>query len=141
MSNKKRQPACNLPLPPTFSEENYPHLNKETKRTEIIFKRFLTIKHADENLKMIDLNPFMIEKNLKVLLGKKTFYKVTKTRAGHLLIEVDRKETMKKLKQTKHIGDFPVIITEHENLNTCKGVIFCDNKRLRKLTMMKSRQK
>ena len=121
MSNTKRQPACNLPLPPTFSEENYPHLNKVTKRnTELIFKRFLTIKHVNEQTKMTDLNPFMIEKELKNLLGKKTFYKVTKTRAGHLLIEVDRKETMKKLKQTKHIGDFPVIITEHENLNTCK---------------------
>ena len=133
MSNKKRQPACNLPLPPTFSEENYPSLNKETKKTEIIFKRFLTIKHADEKIKMTDLNPFIIEKNLKVLLGKKTFYKVTKTRAGHLLIEVDRKEIMNKLKKTKHIGDIPVLISEHDNLNTCKGVIFCDNKEVQKM--------
>ena len=133
MSYTKRQSACNLPLPPTFSEENYPHLNKETKKKEIIFKRFLTIKHADQRTNMTDLNPFMIEKNLKILLGKKTFYKVTKTRAGHLLIEVDRKEIVRKLLQTKHIGDIPVNITEHDNLNTCKGVIFCNNKEVQKM--------
>ena len=133
MSYTKRQSACNSPLPPTFSEENYPPLNKDTRKKELIFKRFLTIKHTDGKTNMTDLNPFMIEKNLKVLMGKKTFYKVTKTRAGHLLIEVDRKEIIKKLLQTKHIGDIPVVIAEHDNLNTCKGVIFCNNKEVKNM--------
>ena len=135
MSNKKRQPACNSPLPPTFSEENYPHLKKDpTKNVELIYKRFLTIKHGDDRTKMTDLDPFIIDDDLKLLLGKKTYYKVTKTRAGHLLIEIDRKDTLKKLMQTKNIGDIPVVITEHDQLNTCKGVIYCDNKEVQKKT-------
>ena len=131
------QTPCYSPAPP-FSDENYPRLKSNQSYAkgskDLFYKRFLKIEHADSNTKMADLNPFHVDRQLKALLGKKTFYKANKIRSGHLLIEVDRKDIVEKLKRTKTLGDIPVVIKEHNTLNSCKGRIFCDNREVKEMT-------
>ena len=126
---------CSPPAPP-FSNEHYPRLNMENQRNgkainqdhnNFFYKRFMVIQHSDSTKKIGDMNPFYVERQLKAFLGKKTWYKANKIRSGHLLIEVDRKNIVDKLKKTKTIGEIPVEVKEHKELNSCKGRVFCDN--------------
>ena len=131
MVKTNKTPACNSPLP-NYNEEEFPPLNNEPK--EIMFKRYVTVKHTDENIKMSDLNPFEVDRKLKMVLGKKHTCKVSTIRPGLLLIEVDRRPIYDKLLTTKKIGDIPVIVEEHQALNSSMGTIYCDNSEIKKMT-------
>ena len=72
MVNKKNPSACAQPLP-HLSVEDFPPLQSKDTLPELIYKRYLNIKHADSSIKMTDLNPFDVEKKLKTVLGKKTY--------------------------------------------------------------------
>ena len=125
---------------PSTSREDFPPLtrNKVPKRNlleEISYKRYLVIKHNDENetTKMTSLNIFSIEKSLRSLLGKRSTYNVSPLRSGLLLIEVVREQDYKTLKKTKKLGDYPVSIMDHNSLNTSKGIIYCDSETIQKM--------
>ena len=141
MVNKRNNtPACS-PHQPNLSAEDFPPLQSKDTLPELIYKRYLNIKHADSNIKMTDLNPFDVEKKLKTVLGKKHTCKVSPTRSGLLLIEVDRKEIVDKLLKTKKIEVIPVVITENVILNSSKGIVYCDNEEIKKWKMIRSKRK
>ena len=98
--------------------------SKDTKTSK--FAKFLIMKHTDENRKLSKENPFMIDKALKDILGKKAHYDMKPLSSGLLLIEVDQKQTHDKLLQVKKIHDIPVIVQPHATLNKSKGTIYCD---------------
>ena len=83
---------------------------------------------------MADLNPFEVGRKLKTVIGKKNQPKITTMRNGLLLIEVVHEHLYTKLKATKHLDDIPVIIKDHNTLNSSKGRIYCNNKEVRKMT-------
>ena len=121
-------------LPNNF-EEDFPQLSKDPlDYREKPFKRYLVIKHNDPNTKMSDLNPFDIDRKIKSVLGKKHTCKVNRLRSGLLLIEVDRKQDFDKLMKTKKLQDIPVVIEEHSTLNTSKGLIYCDNDSIKRMS-------
>ena len=128
--------ASSLPI---RSREEFPPLtrNKVPERNlldQFTFKKYVTVKHTDETKKMSDLNIFSIEKSLRSILGKKSPYKVSPLRSGLLLIEVVREPDYKKLKETNHLGDIPVSITDHDSLNTSKGIVYCDSKTIKNMS-------
>ena len=132
VQNKNKPPACSPHQP--ASTEDFPPLSKDPNDNEIMYKRFLTIKHTDPNIKMSDLNPFEVGRKLKTVLGKNHTCKINKIRSGLLLIEVDRKPIVDKLLKTKKIDDIPVIIEEHKALNSSQGMVYCDNVEIKKMT-------
>ena len=101
-------------------------LQKNDKDTKNKFAKFLIMKHEDEHQKLTKLNPFVIEKALREILGKKTFYEMKPLSSGLLLIEVDQKQTHDKLLQVRKLRDIPVIVEPHATLNKSKGTIYCD---------------
>ena len=134
MVNKKNNPPACSPHQPHLSAEDFPSLQSKDTLPELIYKRYLNIKHNDPNMKMTDLNPFDVERKLKTVLGKRHTCKVSTTRSGLLLIEVDRKEIVDKLLKTTKIGDIPVTISENVILNSSKGIVYCDNEEVKKMT-------
>ena len=132
MSSNDKGSACYPPLP-NLSVGEFPPLKSKETAPELIYKRFINIKHSDENQKMTDLNPFDVDRKLKTVLGKKHSCKVSTTRSGLLLIEVDRRDLFDKLLKTTKIGDIPVVITENQTLNSSKGIVYCDNPEVKKM--------
>ena len=131
MSNKNRQPPCDLPTP-NLTEEHYPPLSKPKETLNITFndmtfKRFVTIEHQDEKIHMCSMNPFEIDRQLRTILGKKHRCKVTNMRSGHLLVEVDQRSLYDKLLPVRALGNIPVVIKDHTQLNSSKGRIYCEN--------------
>ena len=133
VKNRNNTPACSPPQP-HLSAEDFPPLQSKDTLPELIYKRYLNIKHNDPDMKMTDLNPFDVERKLKTVLGKRHTCKVSTTRSGLLLIEVDRKEIVDKLLKTTKIGDIPVTISENVILNSSKGIVYCDNEEVKKMT-------
>ena len=131
MSNKNRQPPCDLPTP-NLTEEQFPPLSKPKETLNITFsnmtfKRFVTIEHQDKETDMSHMNPFEVDRQLRSILGKKHRCKVTNMRSGHLLVEVDQRSLYDKLLQVRTLGDIPVVIKDHKQLNSSKGRIYCEN--------------
>ena len=127
MSNRNIRPsACSSPLP---TLEDFPPLHKEPQNfMQPAFKRFLMIKHADPETKMTNISPFEVDDSMKKFLGKKHTCKISENRStGYLLIEVDREPLYDKLLSTRKIEDIPVVIEEHRQMNTSKGIIYCDS--------------
>ena len=135
MVNQKNKPPACSPHQPQLSAEDFPALSKDPNdNNEVMFKRFLTIKHTDPDIKMADLNPFEVERKLKTVLGKKHTCKINKIRSGLLLIEVDRKQIVDQLLRTRKIADIPVVIEEHKALNSSMGMVYCDNAEVKKMS-------
>ena len=130
--NKNKASACASPLP---NAEEFPPLTKDPLNfMQPAFKRYLVIKHADPERKMTKLSPFVVDQKLKQVLTKKHTCKVEPKQSGLLLIEVDRKTSYDKLLSTKKLGDIPVVIEEHKEMNSSKGIIFCDNEGINDMT-------
>ena len=116
--------------PPINNMDEFPALagpsnvNQQQKET-LTFKKYVTIKHTDRNIRMTDLSPFAIKEGLKSAIGKKRC-NITRLRSGLLLIEVDQKQQYTQLMRLKRIQDIPVIVEEHRTLNISKGVLYCD---------------
>ena len=95
------------------------------------FSKFLLMTHADTSKQIKRENPFEIHKAIMNIIPKKSYFKMKPTGPGHLLIEVDKKETHDKLLQVKKLNSnkisVSVNIKPHAFLNTCKGTIYCEN--------------
>ena len=127
--NTPQETGAAAVAPQPSSLEDFPPLETKDPKNYLqgTFKKFLTMKRADSDAKMSDLSPFVVDKAIKSLLGKKHTSKISTLRSGLLLIEVDQVAEFNKLAKCKKIGDTKVKITEHKQLNTSKGIIFCDN--------------
>lgn len=94
--------------------------NVNTNRETGASPRFLVVKRSEGDFSKV--NPFTIERNLYSLIGStKT---VNKIKDG-LLIETVSAAQSRRLLEVKMLGDFPVTVVPHSNLNTSKGVIYC----------------
>lgn len=114
--------------PPTSNQSQ----SNSTHPTNQIVPKFLVMKHQDPEMKLSMVNPFIVSKALQGILGSSHQCKVTRLRSGHLLIEADRKHQAEILLKTRRLHDIPIQVEGHRNLNTSKGVIYCDQ--LRDLT-------
>ena len=107
----------------TISGVSNPVLAKDTRCR---YDKFLIMAHKDPSKKLSKENPFLVDKALKDILGRK-FYQVKQLNSGHLLIEVDLKMTHDKLLTVKKLRDIPVTVKAHSTLNQCKGKVYCDD--------------
>ena len=130
-STNKKTPACSPPL--LSNPEEFPQLAKKTKDTKIKdpYKRFLTVRHQDPNVKLSFINPWDVDRKLLAVVGKKNLCNIStdigRLRSGVLLIEVHQKELCNRLLTVKKLGDdIKVNVQEHEQLNTSKGMVYCD---------------
>ena len=127
-SSKKETPPCSSdaaacnpaapvrppvadPDPDSYTNENWP--------------RFLVIKSRDDK-SILKHNLFIIAKAIEGIAGKPKETKAL-TKAGLLLIEVDKKHYATNLLKATLLHDIPVEITAHRWLNSSKGVITCHN--------------
>lgn len=91
-----------------------------TSETAETTPRFLVVKRTDgEDFSKV--SPFVISKSLYGLLGKVS--NVKKIKEG-LLVETVSNNQAKRLLNVERLSTFPVEITPHRSLNTCKGVIY-----------------
>ena len=133
----KKPPACSPQILPIFTREDFPQLTKDPLNyMKEPFKRYLVMKQKDPSIKMSSLSLFEVNKELKSVVGKKHSLegKVTTLRSGLLLIEVDQKPIYDKLMKTTKLRTIEVVIEEHSGLNSSKGVIYCDNEAVKKMT-------
>ena len=68
--------------------------SKDTEKNK--FAKFLVMKHKDENRKLSKENPFMIDKALKEILGKKSHYEMKPLSSGLLLKRITSFDTSAK---------------------------------------------
>ena len=87
------------------------------------FQRFLLIKSTDDDFKMTNLSPFVIEKTLESIAGVPK--SVKKLRTGDLLVEVERASHAKNLLGITQFYNRPCRCIPHRTLNTSRGVIRC----------------
>ena len=125
---KGKNPACSPPL--LNNPEEFPQLVKSKDTKKESFKRFLTVKHQDPNVKISFMNPWLIDRKLLAVVGKKQLCNMSsdigRLRSGVLLIEVHQKALCDRLLTVKKLVDIDVIIEEHQQLNTSKGMVYCD---------------
>ena len=91
------------------------------------FDKYLVMKCTEEERKLTKENPISIDKAIKTIIGKKSYYEVKPLGSGLLLIEVDQKQVHDKFLQIKKLHNIPVSVSPHSSLNSSKGTIFCDN--------------
>ena len=83
------------------------------------FARFLVIKSMEEKA-VTSLSPFIIEKQIESIIGSpKSVKKLKKT----LLVETNRKSQTENLLKTTTFFGLRVSVTEHQSLNSSKGII------------------
>ena len=129
-------PGESVPDPSSLEHEERDSLNfQEPRQDDKFFEngnfpRHLVIKHNDPAKNIVKEDPFKTEKGLKEIVGKKSYKFLTiepKFFAKFLLVTVDSRTAAEKLHRTTNIGDIPVKVEIHRDLNYSKGVIHCDN--------------
>ena len=90
-----------------------------------VWPHFLMIKGIDDVNHIKQMSPFAIQKGIKGVLGTDV-QNVTRLRSGDLIAEVSSEKHARLLLNAKCIGTFPVAVTPHRSLNSCKGVVRCD---------------
>ena len=98
--------------------------------TQENFARFIIITSKNKDKPVTSLSPFVIEKQLESTIG--TAKSVKKLKNETLLVETQRKQQTDNLLKMKQFFNLPVEVTEHNTLNSSKGIIRA--KRLRKET-------
>ena len=86
---------------------------------------FLIVTSDEKDRKVSDLSPFTIEKCIQSIAGCPKSIK--KLKPGDLLLEVQKKSHVENLLSTKKLFDLNVKISLHNTLNSCKGVIRCQD--------------
>ena len=86
-----------------------------------IFARYLVIKSKDEDKPITSFSPFVIEKQIEAVIG--TAKSVKKLKNQTLLVETLRKGQTDNLKKMTSFFAIPVEVTEHQSLNSSKGII------------------
>ena len=84
------------------------------------FARFLVIKSMEEKA-VTSLSPFIIEKQIESIIGSPKSVKKLKNKT--LLVETNRKSQTENLLKTTTFFDLRVSVTEHQSLNSSKGII------------------
>ena len=87
--------------------------------------RFLIVTSEEKDRKVSDLSPFVIEKCINSIAGHPKSIK--RLKSGDLLLEVEKKSHVENLLATKKLFDLNVKISLHNTLNSCKGVIRCQD--------------
>ena len=87
--------------------------------------RILIVTSDEKDRKVSDLPPFTIEKCIQSIAGHPKSIK--KLKSGDLLLEVEKKSHVENLLSTKKLFDLNVRISLHSTLNSCKGVIRCQD--------------
>ena len=132
-------PGQGLALTPNFvlSQDNYPtplQASSTNKRQrpdspdENIttffkpdnFAKFIVVKSKTEK-PITSLSPFVIEKQVESVIG--TPKHVKKLKNQFLLIETSRKSQTENLLKMKTFFNLPVTVSEHNTLNSSKGII------------------
>ena len=86
------------------------------------FSRFLVIQSQDGSDPVTSLSPFIIEKQIESLIGTpKSVKKTLKNKT--LLVETNRKSQTENLLKIKLFFNLKVIVSEHNSLNSSKGII------------------
>ena len=85
------------------------------------FARFLIIESKNKEKPVASLSPFVIEKQIEAQIG--TAKSVKKLKNGTLLVETTRKTQTENLKKLTSFFGVPVEVTEHNTLNSSKGII------------------
>ena len=103
------------------------HLMKFDNKIKLINasagEKFLQMKRNDGSLNMDKVSPFMLKKCIDGIAG--VVNDISKLRDGSVLIHTKNAKQASKLVQLVQINDqIHVNVTEHERLNSSKGVIF-----------------
>ena len=85
------------------------------------FARYLIIESKNKEKPVTSLSPFVIEKQIESMIG--TAKSVKKLKNGTLLVETTRKTQTENLKKQTSFFGIPVEVTEHQSLNSSKGII------------------
>ena len=85
------------------------------------FARFLIIKSEDCEKPITKLSPFVIEKQIEAIIGIPKSVKKLKNKT--LLVETNRKSQTENLLKTTTFFNLPVTVSEHNTLNSSKGII------------------
>ena len=85
------------------------------------FARFLIIKSEDCEKPITSLSPFVIEKQIEAIIGIPKSVKKLKNKT--LLLETNRKSQTENLLKTTTFFNLPVTVSEHNTLNSSKGII------------------
>ena len=85
------------------------------------FARYLIIESKNKEKPVTSLSPFVIEKQIKSMIGHAK--SVKKLKNGTLLVETTRKSQTENLKKQTSFFGVPVEVTEHKSLNSSKGII------------------
>ena len=85
------------------------------------FARFLVIQSQDGSNQVTSLSPFIIEKQIKSLIG--TPKSVKKQKNKTLLVETNRKSQTENLLKITSFFNIKVSVTEHNGLNSSKEII------------------
>jgi len=82
--------------------------------------KFVVLKMLDGDIQK--LSPFLISKGIAGVCG--TVPKISKPRAGGLLVECSSAAQSRQLLSCKKLGEYNVSAEPHKTLNYCKGVVF-----------------
>ena len=85
------------------------------------FAKYQVIKSVDYEKPITSLSPFVIEKQIEATIG--TPKSVKKLKNKTLLIETNRKAQTDNLLKMTTFFNIPVTVTEHNTLNSSKGII------------------
>ena len=85
------------------------------------FARYLIIESKNKEKPVTSLSPFVIKKQIESMIG--TAKSVKKLKNGTLLVETTRKTQTENLKKQTSFFGVPVEVTEHQSLNSSKGII------------------
>ena len=85
------------------------------------FARFLVIKSQDGSNPVTSLSPFVIEKQIESLIG--TPKSVKKLKNKTLFVETNRKTQTENLLKITSFFNLKVSVSEHNTLNSSKGII------------------
>jgi len=90
--------------------------------------KYLVITRSDSET-FSNTSPFLIKKTIDSAVGGEVA-ECKKTRDGNLLIKTKNNLQAEKLmKLTTMPGNIPIQVSEHRSLNSCKGVIYCNDLR------------
>jgi hypothetical protein len=119
----------------TLKKNTRPHTETDSDGTEgeitshrphtsnLAFPRFLVIHSTEDNFKITNLSPFVIEKTLQSIAGVPK--SVKKLRTGDLLVEVEKAAHAQNLLNMTSFFSRPCKCVAHRSLNSSRGVIRC----------------
>lgn len=84
---------------------------------------FFVITCTEESATLTNVSPFLISRVIKQKVGN--VKSVKKLRNGTLLVETQTAGQAVKLLSLTELDTIPVCVTQHQQLNYCKGVISC----------------